>query len=315
LGVSPVNLITDMRRHLIGEGELAGPPATALQKTQRQGNPWGLPKNDRFNWAEGIDVPTVEDNPDFEILYWVGCAASYDRRIQKVARAVVQLFKHAEVNFAVLGSKEQCTGESARRMGDEFVFMELAEGNIATLDKHKVKKIVTHCPHCLNALRQDYPQVGGEYEVVHHSVLIEQLIEEGRLPREPVAAKTGGGGITYHDPCYLARVSRETKAPRTLIGLTVSARKQGGFVETERAGQQTACCGAGGGRMWFDDKPAQRVGQNRIDELLKTGAQTVAVGCPFCLTMVSDGVNARDPNVKVRDVAELLAQALLDEAE
>lgn len=314
LGVSPVNLITDMRRHLIGEGELAGPPATALQKTQRQGNPWGLPKGDRFNWAEGIDVPTVQDNPGFEVLYWVGCAASYDRRVQKVARAVVRLFKHANVNFAVLGPEENCTGESARRMGDEFVFMELAEGNIQALNRHKVKTIVTHCPHCLNTLRQDYPQYGGDYEVIHHSALIEQLIDEGKLPREPVASHASGGNgkVTYHDPCYLARVARETKPARSLVTLSVSAGG-GAFEEPDRHGEKTACCGAGGGRMWFDDEPAQRIGQKRIDELLATGADTVAVGCPFCLTMVSDGVNARDPKVDVKDIAELLADALLDQ--
>ncbi|XAL98322.1 heterodisulfide reductase-related iron-sulfur binding cluster [Phycisphaeraceae bacterium D3-23] len=319
LGVSPVDLITDMRRHLIGEGELAGPPATALQKTQRQGNPWGLPKNERFNWAEGIEVPSVEDNPTFEVLYWVGCAASYDRRVQKVARAVVQLFQHARVNFAVLGSQENCTGESARRMGDEFVFMELAEGNIATLNQHNVKTIVTHCPHCLNTLRQDYPQYGGDYEVIHHSALIEQLIDEGKLPREPVASNTGtAGNVTYHDPCYLARVARETKAPRSLVQLSVTANNvndsAASFEEPERHGEETACCGAGGGRMWFDDEPDKRIGQKRIDELLATGADTVAVGCPFCLTMVSDGVNARDPRVQVKDIAELLAEALLDES-
>lgn len=311
LGVSPVDLITDMRRHLIGEGDLSGAPAAALQKTQRQGNPWGMPKTDRFNWAEGIEVPTAEDNPNFDVLYWVGCAASYDRRVQKVARAVVQLLNHGGVNFAVLGPEEQCTGDSARRMGDEFVFMELAEGNIATLNQYNVKTVVTHCPHCLNTLRQDYPQYGGNYEVIHHSALIERLIEEGKLPSDSIAARSddSSGSITYHDPCYLARIARETDSPRSLVQLTISAGET--LNEPKRRGASTACCGAGGGRMWFDDEPTQRIGRQRIDELLDTGADTVAVACPFCLTMVSDGVNAKNPNIQVKDVAELLADALL----
>jgi Fe-S oxidoreductase/nitrate reductase gamma subunit len=316
LGVSPVNLITDMRRHLIGEGELRGSPAAALQKTQRHGNPWGLPKQERFDWAEGLDVPTVKDHPDFDVLYWIGCAASYDRRIQKVARAVVRLLKHANVNFAVLGPEERCTGESARRMGDEFVFQELAEGNIETLNRYNVRTIVTHCPHCLNSFRQDYPQFGGRYEVVHHSTFIQRLVEQDKLPRSAFNVTSDDANVTYHDPCYLARTQDETEsppevaAPRQLIQLTISAN--GNITEPNRRGRSTSCCGAGGGRMWFDDGPETRIGRQRVEELLATGADTVAVACPFCLTMVSDGVAAQKPDVRVIDIAELLADALSD---
>lgn len=311
LGVSPVHMITDMRRHLIGEGELRGPPAAALQKTQRQGNPWGLPKQDRFDWAQGLDVPTVKENPEFDVLYWVGCAASYDRRIQKVARAMVQLLRHAGVNFAVLGPEERCTGESARRMGDEFVFQELAENNIETLNRYNVRTIVTHCPHCLNSLRQDYPQFGGEYEVLHHTTFIQRLIDQGKVPRAAFDATRQNAKVTYHDPCYLARAQNETEAPRQLIQLTVGATDD--FKEPERSGRLTSCCGAGGGRMWFDDEPDTRIGRERVRELLATGADTVAVSCPFCLTMVSDGVAAQTSDVRVRDIAELLVDALSEE--
>lgn len=167
--VAPLDFISDLRRHLIGEGGLAGAPAATLQKTQRAGNPWGLPAGERFDWADGLGVPTVKEKPDFEILYWVGCSASYDPRVRKVARAVAQLLQSAGVNFACLGPEERCTGDFARRMGDEFLFQELAQTNVATMKSHGVKRIVTHCPHCLNSLAQDYPQFAGNYEVIHHA--------------------------------------------------------------------------------------------------------------------------------------------------
>ena len=179
--VDPLTLITDMRRNRVGEGALSGTAATALRRMQSSGNPWGLPAAERANWAEGIGAPTVKENPNFELLYWIGCAGSYDRRAQRVARAVVKLLKHARVNFAILGREEKCTGESARRLGDEFLFQELAQANIATLAKYNVRRILTHCPHCLNSLRQDYPQFGGNYAVIHHTEFLEQLLAEGRL--------------------------------------------------------------------------------------------------------------------------------------
>jgi Fe-S oxidoreductase/nitrate reductase gamma subunit len=310
LGISPLDMITDMRRHLVGEGKLRGSPATALQKVQRSGNPWGLPAEDRFNWREGLEVPTVGENPDFELLYWVGCAAAYDRRTQKIARAVVQLLASAEVNFAVLGSEERCSGDFVRRMGDEFLFQELAAGNIATLDSHGLaspsprRQIITHCPHCLNSLVNDYPQFGGHYEVLHHSQYLAALVERGKLEvRESVARE-----ITFHDPCYLARAQNITEEPRQLVQIT------GNLVEMKRRRQQTSCCGAGGGRMWFDDGPEQRVGVSRVTEALETGAETVAVSCPFCLTMMTDGVAAQDADVEVKDVAELLLEGLVEKS-
>ena len=307
LDVDPLRMITDMRRHLIGEGQLRGSPATALQKMQRSGNPWGLPADERLHWAEGLEVPTVHENQDFDVLYWVGCAASYDRRIQRVARAVVQLLQHAQVNFAVLGPEERCTGESARRMGDEFLFQELAATNLATLQQHAVKKIVTHCPHCLNSLTNDYSQFGGKFEVLHHSQFLQELVQQGRLPT-PDRSAQDNGQVTYHDPCYLARVGNISEPPRQLIELTLSSGSD--LTEMPRRREQTACCGAGGGRMWFDDSPDQRAGKDRIDEIVETGCQTVAVGCPFCLTMVSDGLATAGAKIEVQDIAELCLSAL-----
>ena len=306
LGVNPMGLITDMRRSMIGEGQLRGSAAVSLQKMQRSGNPWGLPASERFAWAEGLDIPTVEEHPDFEILYWVGCAASYDRRLQRVARSVVQLLRAAGVNFAVLGSQERCTGESARRMGDEFLFQELAQINLDTLQKHRVRKIVTHCPHCLNSFKNDYPQLGGQFEVIHHSQLLMQLVEEGKLPEATESRQGTDSKVTFHDPCYLARVDEEVEAPRKVLAST----NMEPLTEVPRNGQQTACCGAGGGRMWFDDAADERIGRDRVDELLATGANTLAVACPFCLTMLKDGVAAKGSEVEVVDIAELLAQAL-----
>jgi Fe-S oxidoreductase/nitrate reductase gamma subunit len=315
LAVNPLGLITDMRRHLIGEAQLRGSPAQALQKTDRSGNPWGLPAQDRLSWAAGLNVPTVASDPDFEVLYWVGCAAAYDPRIQRIARSVVRLLSAAKVHFAVLGSEERCTGESARRLGDEFLFQQMATTNIETLAAHGVKrgakKIVAHCPHCVNSLKQDYSQLGSDYEVVHHSEFLARLVAEGHLPLKPTTNHSGP--ITYHDPCYLARVGGVTEAPRQLLQLTVRHDPNRELIEMPRHGQQTACCGAGGGRMWFDDAPDKRIGIGRVREALATGAGTVAVSCPFCMIMMTDGVAARDPRVRVRDIAELLAESLVPE--
>ncbi len=310
LGISPMRMITDMRRHLIGEGSLRGSPAQALQKTERMGNPWGMAPNDRLAWAKGLDVPLASEREDFEVLYWVGCAAAYDVRIQKVARSFVRLLQAANVRFAVLGNEERCTGESARRMGDELLFQLLAGQNVEMLARRRVRRIVAHCPHCVNSLRNDYPQAGGLYEVVHHSELLAELLREGRLPRAG-DAKINIEAITYHDPCYLARVNGVTESPRSVLAASAPESDRSKLVELPRNRRATSCCGAGGGRMWFDDAPDQRVGQGRVREIVASGASTVAVGCPFCLIMLGDGLAAQKPGLQVRDIAELLAEAVL----
>ena len=308
--VDPLTLLTDMRRNRVGESALSGTAATALRRMQSSGNPWGLPAAERADWADGIGVPTAKENPNFEVLYWVGCAGSYDRRAQRVARAFVKLLKHTGVNFAILGREEKCTGESARRLGDEFLFQELAQANIATLARYNVRKIVTHCPHCLNSLLRDYPQFGGNYEVVHHTQFLERLLTNGRLA--VAGAASPEGAITYHDPCYLARVNGVHQPPRNLLTLasdTMSSPRID-LREMPRRREQTFCCGAGGGRIWMEEEPQKRVCSVRAKEALDTGARTVAVGCPFCLTMLTDGVAAQTDSARVMDVAEILAVRL-----
>jgi len=301
LGVDPLELITGMRRHLVGSGSVRGPAASAFQKLGRSGNPWGLPPEQRMDWAEGLDVPTVDKQPDFDVLYWVGCAAAYDRQSRQTARAMVQLLQAAGVRFAVLGERERCTGESARRMGEEFVFAELAAHNVEELGRHDVTRIVTHCPHCLNSLKHDYPDAGGHYEVVHHSEFLSELVADGRLRVDRSSTES----VTFHDPCYLARVNGIVDAPRKVLEAT-GARLD----ELPRHGCRTACCGGGGGRMWLDDGPEQRVGRDRIKEITATGTGTVVVSCPFCRTMIGDGLATEESTANVVDLAEMLVESL-----
>ena len=298
--IGHVDLISDMRRDLIGEGKLSGPPAKALQQIGSQSNPYGRSNSERMAWAQGFEVPTVESNRSFEYLLWVGCAASFDPRAQKVARATVHLLKQAGVNFAVLGPEESCTGDPARRIGDEFLFQQRARTNVETLTRHKVKKIVTPCPHCYNTLKNEYPQFGGQYYVQHHSTLLAELVGAGRLSN----GASNGDPITLHDPCYLARANGEVDATRAVIGAANDAQ----YREMPRCGKKTFCCGAGGGRMWFEEAPSQRVSVLRSHEAIATGARTLATACPFCLNMMTDGMAGTQggENVKVLDIAELL---------
>ena len=299
--IGHVDLISDLRRNLVGEGQFFGPPATAVKHVANRFNPYGRPNAERLNWAEGLNVPTVESNPGYEYLYWVGCAAAFDPRAQKVARSMVQLLQAANVKFAVLGKKERCTGDPARRLGDEFLFQDLAQNNIRTLDSHKAKKVVTACPHCFNTLRNEYPQFGGRYEVQHHTQLLAELLAAGRLGGAPDTQTP----VTLHDPCYLARVNNEVNATREVL-----SRSATNFREMARHGKKTFCCGAGGGRMFAEEAPAQRVSRLRCDEAAATGAKRLATGCPFCLNMMTDAAaSARGEPMQVLDVAELLLEA------
>lgn len=300
--IGHVDLINDMRRNLVAEGQLSGPPAKALAGMGRYANPYGRPESERLAWTSGLQVPTVSTQPDFELLLWVGCAGAFDPRAQKVVRALTRLLQQAGVRFAILGPEERCTGDSARRLGDEFLFQELARANVETLQRHRVRRIVTSCPHCLNTLKNEYPQFGGHFEVRHHSQLLAELVAAGRLS----AASVTNGTVTLHDPCYLARVNAETTAPRDVLRAAGA-----GLREMPRHGARTFCCGAGGGRMWFDEPPAQRVSRLRAREVRDTGAPTLATACPFCLNMMSDAMATPDPGsapkgIEVLDIAEIL---------
>ena len=261
--------------------------------------------------ATSFRAPTVKENPGFEILYWIGCAGAYDRRAQRVTKAVVKLLNAAEVNFAILGTEERCTGDSARRLGDEFLFQELAQANIATLAKYRVRTILVHCPHCLNAFKNDYPEFGGRYEIVHHTQYLVKLIQDGKLKVPGELPATLTGPVTFHDSCYLARVNQVEMEPRSVLKSAIDAgRPTINLREMPRHGAKGFCCGAGGGRMWMEEDPKQRVSSERAKEAISTGAKTVAVACPFCLTMMTDGIAAQGSDARVLDVAEVLAERL-----
>lgn len=298
-----VDIIDGIRRFRVAEGRLSGTAAVTLRQLNSRENPWGLPKAQRLDWAKGLDVPIASDNDGREVLLWVGCAGAFEPRAQKTTRAIVELLEQAGVKFAVLGPRERCTGDPARRIGDEFLFQQLAQANVETLDSVGARRIVTQCPHCFHTLKNEYPQFGGQYETVHHTQLLADLIGAGRLNIPADYAES----ITYHDPCFLARVNGETGAPR----LALAAAAAIPLTEPFRRESKTFCCGAGGGRMWMEEPPAQRPGLNRAQELIATGARTVAVGCPFCRVMVGDSVAQAggDQAPAVMDVAEILLAA------
>jgi Fe-S oxidoreductase len=263
---------------------------------------------DRSAWSDGLGVPTMSDKPTAPVLYWVGCAASYDDRAKKIARATAKLLKQAGVDFAILGQEENCTGDPARRVGNEFLFATLAEGNATTLNGYKdqggAKTVVTTCPHCFNSLKNEYPDFGVKLEVVHHTDFLLGLLAEGKLvPQNPVA-----GRVVYHDSCYLGRYNGIYDPPREILRRIPGVE----LVEAEYwTKQRGLCCGAGGGQMFMEEQNKDRVNVKRTLQLLDTGAQTIASACPFCMTMLTDGIKSKSLEEKVRqlDVAELLERA------
>lgn len=304
--VEQVGEIVAMRRYLaLEEGRLPDTLVQALRNTERQGNPWGQPRHQRADWASGLDVPLLADVGQAEILYWVGCAGSYDPRNQKVSQAMVQIFRAAGVEFAILGEEESCNAEWARRAGEEYLYQMQAEENVETLKQYKFKRIVTQCPHCFNTLQNEYPQFGGGWEVVHHSQFIQELIAAGRLP---LSGHWEGTRATFHDSCYLGRYNQIYDAPRRVLdslpGLQLS--------EMVRSREQGFCCGGGGACMWMEHEADQRVNDVRVDEIQAMDPDLAAVACPFCLTMLDEcvtGRNAQDA-LALKDIAEVIAEAL-----
>jgi Fe-S oxidoreductase len=301
----PVNIehidhIVDLRRHLVMvDSSFPTEAEPMLRDVERQSNPWGKPQAERAAWAEGLGVSVLEPgDPVPEILYWVGCAASFDERAQTSARSTAKLLQAAGVDFAILGPAEACNGDPARRMGNEYVFQAYAEQNVETLNEAGVRRIVASCPHCFNTLANEYPDFGGRYEVVHHSELLAELVREGRL--SPAASEQA---ITYHDSCYLARHNDVLEAPRELAAVV------GQPIEMARSGRRTFCCGAGGAHMWMEER-AKPINEERVREAAATGAETLAVACPFCTVMLDDGVKGTGGDMRVADVATLLAEAV-----
>jgi Fe-S oxidoreductase len=302
VSIEHIDHIVDLRRNLVMmDSSFPQEAESMLRDVERMGNPWGKPQGDRAAWAEGLGVRVVEEGePAPEILYWVGCAAAYDERARTAAESTVKLLQKAGVDFAILGARESCTGDPARRMGNEYVFQTYAEQNVTTLNDAGVTKIVASCPHCLNSLGNEYPDFGGRYEVMHHTELLAELVRDGRL--QP---KAGDTEITYHDSCYLARHNDVREDPRELVAAV------GKPVEMARNRERTFCCGAGGAHMWMEERGGA-INEERVREAAETGAETLAVACPFCTVMLDDGVRASGKQLRVVDVSTLLVESLED---
>jgi Fe-S oxidoreductase len=306
--ISYVDKIVMMRREeLMMKNEFPPELQGAFNGMETNGNPWNISPMDRADWADGLDVPTLSDRPGAEVVYWVGCAASYDDRAKKVARSLVKLLRKAGVDFAILGTEETCTGDPARRAGNEYLFQMLAEQNVETLNGYEAndKTIITACPHCFNTLANEYSDFGGQFTVVHHSEYLARLLAEGRL--EPV--REVRGRIAYHDSCYLGRYNDVYDSPRDVLRQIPGVE----VVEVPYWNRKKGlCCGAGGAQMWMEEQNDNRVNRKRTLQLLDTGPKTIASACPFCMTMLSDGLKAEDKDEEIAqmDVAELLAQAV-----
>ncbi len=304
----PMRDIIDIRRSLVlTENLFPQQLQTAFRGMERNVNPWNIPPTDRLKWAEGISVPTIDENPAPDILWWVGCAPATDVRAQKVARAFALILGKAGVNYAVLGNREQCTGDSARRAGNEYLFNELASSNVEILTEVAPKRIVTTCPHCLHTLKNEYPAFGGNFTVIHHSQFIQELLVSGKLRLNPQeSGHELNMDVTFHDPCYLGRHNHIISEPRldiTGIGLSLT--------ELPRHGLKSFCCGAGGAQMWKEEQHGlERVNANRFQEAESTGAGVLAVACPFCMIMLTDARKAANSEMQVLDIAELVAARL-----
>ena len=303
--IEHVNPIVDMRRSMVlMESKFPEEIQVTFRNLENNFSPWAFGQSERMNWAEGLGVKTMAEKKDVEYLYWVGCAGAFDMRYKKVSRALVNILNKAGVSFAVLGEEEKCNGDIARRLGNEYLAQMLVKENVATLNNYGVKKIITSCPHCFNTFKNEYPQFGGKFEVIHHSVFINDLIKSGKIKFDNNIT----GKVAFHDSCYLGRYNGIYDEPRKVLS-SISGIE---LVETERNHDKGLCCGAGGGRMFMEENVGTKVNVERTDELLKTSADTVAAACPFCITMVSDGLKFREQeeNVAVKDIAEIVEECM-----
>jgi Fe-S oxidoreductase len=304
VSIDQLGTISDLRRYLtLSEGSVQPSGANAMNSMERQGNPYGLPKADRLKWTEGLDVPRATAGEEYAVLFWVGCAGSYDVRAQKITRAFVQVMQSAGVKFAVM-SEERCNCESARRLGNEYLYQMATAENVKNLSQYTFKRIVTTCPHCFNTLKNEYPQFDAKYEVIHHTQLIAELIGSGRIKPSKSLRQT----ITYHDSCYLGRYNGIYDPQRAILKALGGAN----FVEMPRSRAHGLCCGGGGGRMWLEENTGTRINNTRVQDVIAVHAQTVASACPFCLSMLDDGAKALGVDEKLarKDIAELVAEAL-----
>jgi Fe-S oxidoreductase len=307
--IEHIDAIVDMRRYqVLMESEFPSEAGLMLRNVENQGDPWGLGQGKRTEWTQALDfeVPVITGTipDDIEYLYWVGCAGALDERARKGAQATARMLHRAGVTFGILGPKESCTGDPVRRLGNEYLYQEQSRLNISTLDEAGVKKIIATCPHCFNTIKNEYPSLGGNYEVIHHAQLLEHLVKAGKLT--PGSAYSGK--VTYHDPCYLGRHNRVINEPRTVLSAIPGVEQ----VEMRRCKERGFCCGAGGARMWLEENIGKRVNMERTDEALATGADVVSTACPYCMIMLDDAVRAhgKEEEVRVLDLSQLVEESL-----
>ncbi len=308
VSIRHVPFIVELRRNFAMELGKIPPEAQGMQKNiETNYNPWGIGWDQRARWTEGLGVKTMADaiaaGEPVDLLYWVGCAASFDDRNRRVARSFARLLQQAGVRFAILGPEEKCTGDPARRLGNEYLAQTMIKSNVETLERYEIKKIVTACPHCFNAIKHEYPDFGGKYEVVHHSEILSELIQTGKLrPTKEVEEL-----LTYHDPCYLGRYNRVYDSPRTVLSSIPGVRT----TEMQLCREKGFCCGAGGARMWMEERTGERVNHRRLAHVEETGAGAVATACPYCLIMLDDAAKTKGRDeIRRYDIAELLEQTL-----
>jgi Fe-S oxidoreductase len=317
--IEHVPKIVEMRRYLVLEESRFPPEVIAVfNNLEKNGNPWQMSRSTRGDWAKELGVRTMAEvarsGDEIEVLYFVGCMGSYDQRNKKVATAVCKALQAAGVSFAILGKEEICNGDPARRIGNEYLYQMLAQENVETLNRYGVKNVLTACAHCFNTIKNEYPQFGGSYEVVHHTQFLAELIASGRLKLSGEGASILGQGaangtVTYHDPCYMGRYNDVYEEPRRALK---SLPLAGEVVEMQRSRRQSFCCGGGGGRSFMEESQGKRISGVRLDQARETGAGTIAAGCPFCITMFEDGIKTKGlaGEMQVKDVSELIAAAI-----
>jgi len=310
VSIDQLDIINQMRRNLVlTESRFPPELQPAFEALERNGAPWAFNAGDRARWADGLDIPTMAElseraeRPD--VLFWVGCMGSFDDRAKKITVAFARILQACGINFAILGQEEHCHGDPARRMGNEYLYQMLAKDTIDTLNRYAVTTIVTSCPHCFHQIGNEFPQLGGNFEVIHHSTYIDRLLQENLVPLQTEDGRRLT--VAYHDSCYLGRYNDIYDAPRETLRRALPIVD---LVEAPRSRDRGLCCGAGGGRMWMEERQGKRINAERTEELLATGAETIAVACPFCMTMISDGVKAKEAHVPVLDIAEVVAGRL-----